>query len=155
MKTQEEMIEKYDELQYDLLPFSREVLVNYLTVGSVKKMGWQLKEIEIMYWGYREPNDQNLTSDMKSYMEFAWDKARNHRVTSSIRSLKKFEIWLWLLNKESEAQNMGNIEYTNYGAPVLKYICEVMQFPIPDDEALQNMMQSKPCVPDCVEGCGR
>ena len=44
-------------------------------------------------------------------------------------------------------------EYPQYGAPILKLVCETLGLPIPDKASLRNMMVGKPCVETCTMGC--
>lgn len=95
-----------------------------------------------------------LLAEMDHYAEFAWGKARDHRGISANRSVSHYRGWLWLLSDD----DFGAIDwerYRNYGAPILKQICERFAFPVPADEALLRMSRGEPCEPGCGEGCGR
>jgi hypothetical protein len=90
---------------------------------------------------------------MHEYMDFAWGKALDHRGISAGRSVFHFRALVWLLGDE----DYGAIEwddFAQYGAPVLKAICDRFDFPMPDSAAAFRMAKGEPCRPDCEEGCG-
>ena len=60
---------------------------------------------------------------MREYMTFAWDKANNCRGLSACRSLMHYQAWLWLLG-EDEVADMLALDYSCYGKPELRAICE-------------------------------
>jgi len=65
---------------------------------------------------------------------FGWGKVRNHRGLSADRTILKMKAWLWLLgDDELEAFAADYANYPQYGAPILKAICEKYDFPIPED----------------------
>jgi hypothetical protein len=110
------------------------------------------------------PDHATVLAEMKDYMPFALGKAANHRGLSANRSISKMVAWLWLLGDDElrgqiEREEIG---YTNYGAPILKAICEKYDFPIaledndwaPDKTAFLRMAEGKPCEPGCIGGCG-
>jgi hypothetical protein len=82
-------------------------------------------------------------------MAFAWGKARDHRGISASRSVEKMRTWVWLLDDPEITAN-----YQNYGAPILRAICERYGFPIPDGDDMRRMSEGEPCRDGCDEGCG-
>ena len=75
-------------------------------------------------------NDKKLATDrdsvlaaMREYMNFAWDKANNCRGLSACRSLMHMQAWLWLLG-EDEVSDTLSVNYSCYGKPELRAICE-------------------------------
>lgn len=154
MKTYDEIVAFYEaESKNDFLGFTADVLLPYLPVEKVKPF---LKEdADLSEWKTVPLTEESVITEMRGYMEFAWGKAQDHRGISASRSVEKMSAWLWLLGDEetlSFAKDGDN--YRNYGAPILKKICEVYQFPIPDDEGIKNMSEGKPCYPGRDSGCG-
>ncbi len=126
----------------------------YLPIEQFKE--FVKKDANLSDWEPIPLTHEAVLAEMKEYMEFAWGKVDAHRGISASRSVEKMQAWLWLLGDEETltfARDDDN--YTNYGAPVLMKICQVYDFPIPDDEGIRNMAQGKPCYPGCDEGCGR
>jgi hypothetical protein len=156
MKTQQDIVERLKTDSGKILDFSPEVVIPYLTFEQAKPFlnAEALKEEpEIEKEWVAAPLDEGqIIAEMKEYMqEFGWDKAQNHRSISASRSKDKMEAWCWLLDKEKEI-DWDN--YTNYGAPILKQVCELFKFAIPTYEGVLNMAAGKKCAPDCEMGCG-
>jgi hypothetical protein len=159
MRTQEEIVNKIKQQQKELISFHLEVLVFYLDFKHAKEF---LKEdVKDEDW---EKDKQKYTREIvleeaKTYMaNYGWPKCQGHRGISASRTLDKMKAWAWLLGDDSAVDEINRLEahnYAQYGAPVLKYICERYGWPIPDDEATRRMMNGLPCVPDCSEGCGK
>lgn len=101
-----------------------------------------------------KPSVDVIVGEMREYMEFAWTKVRDHRGISAMRNVAKMRAWMWLIGDVEGRTEMGAIDYSQYGAPMLDFICRRYGFPIPDDEATQNMIAGNPCEPDCDLGCG-
>jgi hypothetical protein len=81
----------------------------------------------------RKPTDgASLLAAMRDYMEFAWDKAVNHRRLSCIRSIDHFCEWIWLLGSYEEAfwSEIVMIRDRDCGQPALALICKRYNFPI-------------------------
>ena len=155
MRTLDEIVDFYRKnSKEDFLGFTADVLLAYLPVERVKEFAKE--DADLSKWQPKLLTREAVLEEMKDYMEFAWDKAENHRGISAWRSVEKMQAWLWLLGDEPTltfAKEDDN--YTNYGAPILMKICQIYGFPIPDDEGVRNMAQGKPCYPGCTEGCGR
>jgi hypothetical protein len=101
-----------------------------------------------------ELTEENVINKIKNYMIFALDKAGNHRGLSAQRSIAHFEHWLWLLEDKETLGFITRLNYTNYGCPILKKICEKYGMEYPIDEKMQRMARGEPCCPGCQEGCG-
>lgn len=56
------------------------------------------------------------------YMPFAWEKANNCRGLSALRSMCHMSVWLWMLEEDSVSDKLTN--YTHFGKPFLRAICE-------------------------------
>jgi len=62
--------------------------------------------------------------------------------------------WVWLLGEDELLTRMEATPYENYGAPILKLVCEHFDWPIPEGEDLARMAIGEKCCDDCCEGCG-
>ena len=163
MRTQKEIVDKFRELSApykfdDAFGWQKEVLIRYMSLESLrdeKMLRDNVTEQEIKEFEFREPNDENVISDVKEYMAFALDKAYNHRGISASRSVAKMGVWIWLLNRPDLEKTFNDAHYENYGVPQLKVVCDalkVVDFSTLRTE-LQNMAAGQPCIPDCQDGC--
>lgn len=155
MRTPEEIAKYYETRQRDdFLGFEAGVLIPYLPYELAKP--WLKPDSSPEFWGEQPPlTEEGMLETMRDYMAFAWDKALNHRGISASRSVTKMASWLWLLgNDEMVAFCHNDANYENYGAPILKAICDKYGFPIPDDECARRMARGLPCYPGCDMGCG-
>lgn len=152
IRTIEEIVAFYHaEQANDLLGFTGDVLLPFLPAEQVSEFA----KPKDGYEPYPLSHEQIL-AQMREYMEFSWEKAANHRGISAMRSIEKMSAWLWLLcDDDTRAFAQDSANYPQYGAPILKKICEVYGFPVPDDPGVQRMMQGLPCTNECAEGCGR
>lgn len=154
MRTQAEIVEWYRHEQHnDLLGFTAQVVLPYLPVEQLRefcKSGADLSD-----WEADPLTERDVLEAMRLYMKFAWGKVQNHRGISANRSVLKMSAWLWLLGDEEMVafcEAHGN--YAQYGAPILKAICDKYGFPIPENPKLERMIRGLPCIPGCDEGCG-
>lgn len=155
MRTVEEIASYYEaRRQDDFLGFEAEVLLPFLPYDLAKP--WLKPDSSPEKWGKQKSlTEEGVLETMRDYMAFAWGKALNHRGISASRSVTKMASWLWLLgDDEIVAFCHDEANYENYGAPVLKAICDKYRFPIPDDECALQMAQGLPCYPGCDMGCG-
>lgn len=152
IKTTQEIL-AYIPLSDDFFGHANEVLCPYLSAEEVKPFCEQ--DADLSDWKQQPLERDTIVAEMAEYMTFAWEKAQDHRGLSAMRSVTKMQAWLWLLGDDETlayAKNYDN--YAQYGAPVLKKICEVYSFPIPDGEEIENMAKGLPCTSGCVMGCG-
>lgn len=126
MRTTEEIVERMRAIKEDdFFGFRRGDLVAYLPYEAAKEflvsgMAGTKEEWETMLAGRPKPLDAAL-----GYLPFAWDKANNCRGLSAMRSLEHLREWLWLSGHEiADKVNKWADEYTHYGKPVLREICE-------------------------------
>lgn len=160
MKTREEMVAKIKARieEQPILDFFPEVILGYLAWDDALQFlskDWLAKEGEEVLkakWKYQPNTNEAVLTEMKEYMEFAWDKALNHRGLSANRSIDKMRAWCWLLGDE---EKIDWEKYAQYGAPILKQICELYGFPMPDTSDAANMAAGSPCCQDCDMGCGK
>ena len=135
--------------------FDKEVYATYMDYDQVKDI--LKKGITKKSWDKdRHPySEKRVTADARKYMEFAVGKALDHRGISANRSVEKMKAWMTILGHYDE---IDWYHYANYGAPILKEICDLMGWEeVYADEyrsEFLNMARGKPCRPDCNEGCG-
>jgi len=156
MRTIDEIVEYYRlEQSADFFGFVAEVLFPFLPFDKAKE--WLKEDATAEEWGeVEELTRESVLEWMRDYMEFAWSKARNHRGLSAGRSVDKMRAWLWLLgDDELVTFASGRRNYSQYGVPILKAICEKYDFPMPADKGVERMAQGLPCCRDCNMGCGR
>lgn len=163
MRTPEEVVERIKEEQQKFLSFQPSVLAMYLPFNLLKQVLKQVakKDADLADWAPLPLTRERILFDMGQYMAFAWEKAINHRGLSAGRSVDKMRAWLWLLGEENDLVSFVNSDdnYPNYGAPILKRICEAFDLPLPEKdyelEMATRMAQGLPCEDGCKEGCGR
>lgn len=68
------------------------------------------------------PRDRDsIIGQIKEYMDFAWDKAKNCRGISAGRSMEHFSTWVWMAGDD-----LGDLEcFDFYGKGNLVRICEL------------------------------
>ena len=121
MKTTEHILNRISELEgSDFLGFERGDLIDFLPFEEAKPF---LKEgVTADQW---EQNVKDPIDEIKEYMDFAWGKANSNRGISASRSLSHMRAWLWLAGKDDFLAKIGDLqEYTHYGKPHLRAICE-------------------------------
>lgn len=152
MRTCEEIVKRCKNSK-SIFGYDIEVLIQYLTFEQAKPL---LKpEATSEGWTDVKPlNRETVLNDMREYMDFAWGKVINHRGISADRSVTKFKAWVWLLGDDDVLAKMKLADYAQYGAPILKIVCEQYGFPVPEDESIQRMMHGESCEPGCSMGCG-
>lgn len=152
MKTQLDIINYYiAHKEQDMLGFMAEAILPYLSVEQVKTL---FPDADLKDWVTIPLTEADVIEDARKYMEFAWDKALNHRGISASRSIQKMQGWMWLLGKDELSHRCEKNEgYAPYGAPILAAICREMGWPIPSDEITQRMILGKSCHETCDEGC--
>ena len=158
MRTDKEIVARIKKMEGaigDIFGFQRQDLISYLSFTAAKP--WLVDEATEADWAeMQQPNTrEDIIAAMRDYMPFALGKAENHRGLSAARSIDHFRAWLWLLGDDetfSFADEHSN--FPNYGAPILKRICEQYSFPQPAEEWFRNMANGDSCRPNCNEGCG-
>lgn len=147
MKTQDEILTRVNA-STSLFGFDKEVLVPFLDFEHAKsflkpevtKEGWQPSPL----------TEEVVKKELADYLQFAWDKALNHRGLSAGRSIEKLTEWLWLLDDE---ELVTQHQYKNYGVPILLAISKKYELPYPTTTDAMNMAEGKPCRENCEEGC--
>ena len=167
MRTQEEIVERCRAKSAEFLSFEPEVLLDYLDYAHAKE--FLEPEVTEEQWagldhgaGGNAPShkrilvESDIPEQMAGYMSFAWGKVEDHRGISAGRSIEKLKALAWLLGDDETvtfAEDSSN--YPQYGAPILKCLCQRYDLPIPEGEGLRRMAEGLPCVDGCEEGCGR
>lgn len=154
MQNFEKIIARIKETQDDFFNESSDLLI-YLPYIHAKEFLKENYTEEKWSKTVKRLNEEIVISEMKEYMPFALEKASNHRGLSASRSIEHFQNWLFLLGDDellNFSQQGGN--YTNYGCPILKKICQKYGFEYPSSLEMQRMAEGKPCVDNCEEGCG-
>lgn len=153
MRTDDEIVDRIHERETeDHFGFETLDLMSVLPFSSAREFLKPEATVET----FGTPNDRTrevVLKTMSDYMAFAWDKALDHRGVSAGRSVAHFRSWVWLLGDEDFAA-INRENYPQYGAPVLKAVCERFGFLMPDSEDAGRMAAGLPCRPDCREGCG-
>lgn len=67
---------------------------------------------------------QAALTNIAAYMEFAWRKANDERGLSAYRSLCHMKAWLWLAGEDELLSRLNIDNYSHYGKPQLREICE-------------------------------
>lgn len=157
MKTQKDIVNRLKESRGQMFDFFPEIAINYLTFEQAKPSLDQ-KQLDTeegkelaKSWTVAPLTEEHVLAELKDYMSFAWEKAQDHRGLSASRSVSKMEAWCWLLDKEKE---IDWTKHENYGAPVLKQVCELFDIALPEYQGLLNMAAGKKCVSNCEMGCG-
>jgi hypothetical protein len=158
LKTVEE-IAKFIRDDDSMFGFKVDVCLQYLPFDQAREF---LKpEVTAEEWSIsvHPLTEDGLKTDMLDYMDFAIGKALDHRGLSAGRSVEKMQAWLWLLgDKETWAFADEDANYKNYGAPILKYICEKYGYSLDkldkwDRLKFDNMALGKLCQAGCEDGC--
>ena len=106
----------------NFMTFEEAKKANILTDEAIKKIeNGQEKWESIPY------TPQNVLNRIKSYLEFAWDKANDCRGISAWRSIQHFRNWFYMFgDKDIDVlvKELENYEY--YGKPWLAIICEIL-----------------------------
>lgn len=111
-------------------------------------------EVAPEQWKPHSQEQDAVKARMLDYLDFAFEKAEDHRGLSASRSIDHMRAWLWLLGDDemlAYADNPDN--FCNYGAPILKYIADKYGYGKPLSDRVERMARGEPCSPDCQDGC--
>lgn len=153
MKTATEIVQYLEADKRDY-GFETDTLLEYLDFDLAKPFLIDAAKAE--EWKTSALTPETVIEEMREYMEFAIDKAENHRGLFARRSITRFRAWLWLLGDDELtefADADGN--YKNYGAPILLKICQKYGFNFSMSQAFLNMADGNQCRHGCDEGCAR
>ena len=122
-KTQDEIVTRIKESKaYDVFGTTAGDLIGYLDFDHAREF---LKPDCTREMWEEHPHLTETTEaleEIKAYMPFAINKAKNGRGLSALRSMIHFSNWIWIVGDEGHFPDLFN--YTDYGLPHLKLICE-------------------------------
>lgn len=99
-------------------------VIEFLSFNDVRE--WLKDEATEESWtkaGMPKARDpQTIIGLIRDYMPFAWDKANGCRGLSAGRSIMHMQAWLWMLGADEAVAQIE--DYSHYGKPQLKAICE-------------------------------
>ncbi len=147
MRTLDEVRAKYEALRKEnaMLDFRPEVLGVHLPEGWKEGHEEEHKKFPL--------TEEFVTKELLEYLQFAFDKAINHRGISASRSVQKLSMWAWILGLDELVKFAeDDANYRNYGVPILKKFAEHFKVELP--ERLKLWENGKPCEPECDMGCG-
>ena len=151
MRTYQEIVDRA-RASDSWLGFDLEILLPYLPFESAKS--FLKREIEEEDWVHTELTRDIILEEARIYMtDYGWPKAMGHRGISAERTVIKMTEWMWLLEEDDLLDQMTHTDYAQYGTPILKLICEKMDWPIPTDEDTILMMNGHPCRAEYECGC--
>jgi hypothetical protein len=157
MRTQEEILHRIEERdEFDIFGFEFDEYITALDFEHAKQF---LKEgTTEAQWNESidENNDEALRKAMIDYLNFAVEKAVNHRGISASRSVAHYLAWFWLLgDNEMVAFIEDKDNYPQYGAPILAKAHERLGVKLPNDKLFLRMAQGECCSDGCQMGCYR
>lgn len=153
-RTQEEITKRIRDVQEDdFLGFRTTVLLMQLDYEHARP--WLKDRTNEQEWEENLRDYRSLPEQAATYLDFAWDKARNHRGISASRSVTKLTEWAWLMEREDVIADMEGAIYENYGVPKLFAFAKGFGLPIPEGDDLARMARGETCRPGCEEGCGK
>lgn len=153
VRSDAEILARYEAIKgEDFLGFRAEALLPALSAEAAQGSGLFKEGVDWSDW--KPVTHEEVAEQLRSYMEFAWGKVRDHRGISAGRSIEKITEWAWLLGRDDVMAAMDGADYAQYGAPKLAAACRLLDLPIPEGEDLANMIAGQPCERGCDMGCG-
>lgn len=158
MRTQNEIVDRIVKLKgEDIFGFEVSELLSALDEEHAGKFYENLTE-----WNQEFKDRDDVTNRMKEYLDFAYEKAINHRGISTMRSAAHYRGWAWLIGDDELIKFIDHPEnYENYGAPILKFIADKYNVKVDlneNDQATFDAMAKGEKCPACkqgiTEGCG-
>lgn len=165
MRTADEIVQRIHDLALtDALGFERNVLLQFIPgeraiefIAETLRESGQAEAFDASKHVFHEQTRGRVLQEMREYMPFAWGKAIGHRGISACRSVAKFSAWLWLLeDADLVAMCEDSTRYPQYGAPILKAICDKYGSDVGEVPAgleVERMAAGLPCVDGCQVGC--
>lgn len=139
-----------EQFPEDVLCFGQSDLLEFIPYEHVKDLVNDDVTEEAWNKDITQPTEENIRKKIISYMDFAIGKAEDHRGLSAGRSINHFQTWTWILG---DYDKIDWKNYANYGAPILKQLCELYSISFPDIGAISRMADGEKCTGDCQEGC--
>lgn len=150
MKTAKDIAAKFEEEHRKSASNWPDVLVGYLPYEQAKALGLVKVGGNAEDWKFKKLTEKTVVDELKAFINFATPKVIQHTSLAAMRGMDKLKAWTWLLDKDGEI-NWDN--FPNFGAPILKQICEKFEIPWPSNPVLNQMVKGLPCSPSCVRGC--
>lgn len=116
MKTKQEVLENYKELETAIDNRFAKRLVDYLTVDELKTIGLEVKDEYVDDWVVeKEWTEENIIKNLISDAKFGKEKAENERGISSALMTEVCEAWLFIIeDNDIIAENWGyNLSFFN------------------------------------------
>lgn len=133
MRTDEEIVAHVKKVSegFDLFSTVADLIV-YLPYKHAKQFLKEGVTEEDWEESYRPLTREAVIKEIINYMDFAIGKAEGHRGISADRSIEHYKRWVWLLGDDDLLEFLEDSDnYENYGAPMLKKICETYKIPFP------------------------
>ena len=110
-----------------LFGFDREALGEFLTFEEAKP--WLKADAKSDWWTPKPRTREAIIEVLREYMSrIGLDKAVSHRGISASRTIEKMRAWSWLMADDEAVRICDETSYQNYGAPILKALCEHFDF---------------------------
>lgn len=138
MKTLDFVIENYKSETLDGRDLNR--LAQFIPKERLTEIGLSLKD-ENAEWNHKEFTRENILEQLKSDVEFGFEKALNKRGLSADMMHSVVQMWNWIL--EEGLENFDN--YPQYGLPLFKATAVKYGFdnPIGEDEGTEYKYSSE------------
>lgn len=123
MRTEDEIVNQIKEIEksgFDFFGVMRGDLLQYLPLE--KAIPFLSSRPAPDKWMQRAVDVESIKHQIASYMDFAWNKANECRGLSAGRSIQHIQAWLWMLGEEQASREIE--DYSQYGKPQLRAICE-------------------------------
>lgn len=122
-RTDDEILARIEEVKHeDWIGTERSELITRLPFDKAQEF---LKEgAPKSDWVVLGRDRETVLAKLKEYMPFAWEKANNCRSISASRSLSHMRAFLWLMQDDALLDALNILEYSHYGKPQLREICE-------------------------------
>lgn len=150
MKAAKEIAMKFEEENKKSASNWPDVLVGYIPYEQAKALGLVKVGGDARDWKFKKLVEKTVVDEMKAFVDFALPKVAAHTSLAAMRGMDKLRAWTWLIDKDTE---IAWENFPNFGAPVLKQICEKFEFGWPAHPVLNQMAKGLPCSPECVRGC--
>ena len=138
MKTLDFIIENYKSETLDGRDLNR--LAQFVPKERLAKIGMSLKD-ESSEWNHKELTRENVLEQLKSDVEFGFEKALDKRGISAGLMYEVVSMWNWVLEEGLEDFD----DYAQYGLPLFKATAVKYGFdnPIGEDDGDEYKYSSK------------
>lgn len=113
MKTLDFIIENYKSETLDGRDLNR--LAQFVPKDRLSELGLSLKD-DSVEWNHKELTRENVLEQLKSDVEFGFEKALNKRGISANLMYSVVQMWNWILDEGLEDFD----DYAQYGLPLFK-----------------------------------